>query len=253
MSITLTFKPPVIAHRGASAYAPENTIVAFTKAAQLGIKWVEFDVMLAACGEPIIFHDETLNRTTNAMGDIKNHSFAYLRTLDAGKWFDPIFSGERIPSLSQVLEFLKQNRISANVEIKPLPGQDEVTAIKALVFIEPLFPQPNASILFSSFSIESLRALRKYSPHCLMGLLLHEWEQDWEKHCMDLDCISVHVNQEIMTKEMAHKIKGMGKILLCYTVNDPLRAKELYAWGVDAVFSDYPDLIANLHPAAASF
>ena len=246
MTISLTFNPPVIAHRGASAYAPENTFAAFTKAVQLGIKWVEFDVMLAACGEPIIFHDEILDRTTNEIGELKHLSYAHLCTLDAGKWFDPLFSGERMPSLKQMLDFLKQNQLSANVEIKPLPGQDEQTAISALALIEPIFPQPSASILFSSFSVESLRALRLHSPHCLLGLLLHDWEPDWETICESLQCVSVHVNQEIMTKEMAYKIKGMGRILLCYTVNDPVRAQELYSWGVDAVFSDNPDVIAAI-------
>ena len=241
--ITLQFTPPVIAHRGASAYAPENTMIAFTKAAQLGIKWVEFDVMQAVDGEAIVFHDETLDRTTNGHGDVKNESYARLRALDAGRWFNSVFSGERIPNLQQVVEFLQQNNMSANVEIKPLPGQEENTVIKALEIITPIFPQPNPAILFSSFSIESLQALRLHSPNCLLGLLLHEWEHGWQDTCESLQCVSIHVNEEIMTKEMANKIKKMGRILLCYTVNDPNRAKELFSWGVDAVFSDNPDRI----------
>jgi glycerophosphoryl diester phosphodiesterase len=244
VTVSLNFIPPVIAHRGASAYAPENTIAAFTKAAQLGIKWLEFDVMLAA-NEPIIFHDETLDRTTNGSGDIAHYPYAYLRTLDAGSWFDTRFSGEQIPTLKHVIEFLLNTKMCANVEIKPLPGEDETTAILALNEISPFFPQPNASILFSSFSIPSLQSLRKHSPHCLLGLLLHEWEPNWQAICESLHCVSVHVNEEIMTHEAAEKIKAMGKKLLCYTVNDPLRAKELYSWGVDAVFSDAPDKIVD--------
>ena len=91
----LQFLPPVIAHRGASAYAPENTLAAFVKAAQLGIRWIECDVMQAACGEVIIFHDETLERTTNGKGDVDRYPYSYLQSLDAGSWFDPIFSGEK--------------------------------------------------------------------------------------------------------------------------------------------------------------
>lgn len=245
MTISLQFKPPVIAHRGACAYAPENTMISFTKAVQLGMKWVEFDVMLAASGEAIVFHDEILDRTTNGHGEVLSQSYHQLRTLDAGKWFDPIFSGEKIPLLQQVLDFLKQNKMAANVEIKPLPGQEATTALKALSLIAPLFPQPNPSILFSSFSVESLRVLRQHSPNCLLGLLLHDWEHNWEIISEELGCVSIHVYQRIMTKEMAEKIKKMGKLLLCYTVNDPTRAKELYSWGVDAVFSDNPDLIVR--------
>lgn len=237
----LQFKPPVIAHRGACGYAPENTMVAFAKAAQLGIKWVEFDVMLAACGEAIVFHDETLERTTNGQGLLKNNCYQQLFSLDAGKWFDPIFSGERVPTLEQVLLFLKANNMSANIEIKPLPGQEESTALKALEVTNSIFPQPHQATLFSSFSFDALRILRQQSSDCLIGVLLHEWEKNWEEVCDEVNCVSVHVNEEIMTKEMAAKIKGMGKYLLCYTVNDPGRAQELYAWGVDAVFSDVPD------------
>jgi len=111
--------PPVIAHRGGSAYAPENTLSAFTKAAQLGMQWVEFDVMLAACGTPIVFHDDLLDRTTNATGEVGVHAYTYLQTLDAGAWFNSKFSGERIPTLAQVLQFLKDVKLCANVEIKP--------------------------------------------------------------------------------------------------------------------------------------
>ncbi|MBV9574993.1 MAG: glycerophosphodiester phosphodiesterase, partial [Gammaproteobacteria bacterium] len=109
--MSLVFSPPVIAHRGASAYAPENTMAAFVKAVQLGIKWIEFDVMATVNGEPIIFHDETLDRTTNAQGEVHHHSYAYLQTLDAGAWYQPFFSGEKIPTLQQVLQFMREMKI----------------------------------------------------------------------------------------------------------------------------------------------
>ena len=133
--IKLSFNPPVIAHRGASVYAPENTLAAFTKAAQLNIKWVEFDVMQAACGEPIIFHDETLDRTTNAKGDVSQQPYAYLQTLDAGTWFHPRFAGERIPTLKQVLQFLRDTKIAANIEIKALP-KNAAVEIEALMQLD---------------------------------------------------------------------------------------------------------------------
>jgi glycerophosphoryl diester phosphodiesterase len=242
----INFQPPVIAHRGASAYAPENTLIAFTKAAQLGIKWVEFDVMLAADGHPIVFHDELLDRTTNGRGPIGDYSYHYLRTLDAGKWFSSKFSGERIPSLAQVLEFLLAAKISANVEIKPLPGQENETAIQAWLAVNAYFYNTTEpSILFSSFSVKALEALRQQSKTCLLGLLMHTWLPNWQQISEELHCLSIHVNQEILTAEKAKRIKETGRMLLCYTVNDPLRAKELYSWGVDAVFSDVPDKILS--------
>jgi glycerophosphoryl diester phosphodiesterase len=243
---SLEFFPPIIAHRGASAYAPENTMAAFTKAAQLDIKWLEFDVMLTAVGEPIVFHDDTLDRTTNGSGDVGRYPYSILRTFDAGAWFDTRFSGEQIPTLKSVLEFLQNTKMSANVEIKPLPGQDEKTAIRALAEISTYFPSSSSSILFSSFSVKALQTLRAHSAECLIGLLLHEWESDWQYISESLNCVSIHVNEEIMTREKAQEIKSMGKKLLCYTVNQPVRALELYSWGVDAVFSDAPDRILKV-------
>lgn len=242
---SIQFDPPVIAHRGASAYAPENTMSAFTRAMQLGINWVEFDVMLASCSTPIIFHDETLERTTNGAGYVGDYPYAYLRTLDAGSWFAPAYSCERIPSLEQVAQFLFHSNLNANVEIKPLPGQDEATVINAIKVLEPYFPQLKERILFSSFSLQSLKTLREQMPDCTLGLLIHEWDFDWETVALSLDCASIHIYEDILTQDIADKIKRMGKALLCYTVNDTDRAEELYSWGVDAVFSDCPDKIAR--------
>jgi glycerophosphoryl diester phosphodiesterase len=242
----LNFLPPVIGHRGAAAYAPENTISSFTKAAQLGAKWIEFDVMLSSDGIPMIFHDETLNRTTNGRGYVADYTFSQLRTLDAGAWFDFRCAGERIPALQQALEFLQNAKLAANIEIKPLPGEDKATVRNALEVVLPYFPQPNTSILFSSFSITSLEELRLQQPDAYLGLLMHEWLPDWQAVAEGLQCVSVHVNQSIMTEDKVKKIKDSGKMLLCYTVNDPLRARELYSWGVDAIFSDCPDKIIDI-------
>lgn len=240
--LPLIFNPPVIAHRGASAYAPENTLIAFAKAAQLGAHWIEFDVMQASCGELIVFHDETLERTTNGCGEIIKYPYAFLQTLDAGAWFDPKFSGEKIPTLAQVFDFLN-HQLNANVELKALPGLEELLVKRMSEEILMRYGDEAKNILFSSFSIDALYLLRQFLPKAQLGLLLHEWRSDWREIYDLLSCISLHLNHEILTAKIAREIKNENKILLCYTVNDPVRAKELYSWGVDAVFSDVPDRV----------
>jgi len=240
---SLSFKPPIIAHRGASAYAPENTMAAFVKAAQLGAKWVEFDVMLSADGTPIVFHDELLDRTTNEQGDPGHFDYAYLATLDSGSWFGYRFANERIPTLLAVVEFLRSMKMSANIELKPLPGQAKQLVNIVLEQMRP-FLQPSAStFLFSSFSIETLQLLRQHSSSCLIGLLMHEWLTDWQALSDELACVSIHLNQEIVTQHNIQLIKDTGRAVLSYTVNRPLQALEFYSWGVDAVFTDVPDKI----------
>lgn len=245
MTPSLSFEPPVLAHRGASANAPENTMSAFVRAVQLGIQWVEFDVMLAACGTPIIFHDETLDRTTSASGNVGDYPYAYLQTLDAGAWFKSTFAGERIPTLEQVAEFLVGTGLHANVEIKPLPGQDEATVDATLKVMSAYFTEDSTQILYSSFSIPTLKYLRAHAPHCLMGLLMHEWLPDWQQVAASLHCVAINVNEEILTAERVREIKDTGRLLLSYTVNDTARADQLYGWGVDAVFSDDAGHIAR--------
>lgn len=239
------FSKTIIAHRGASAYAPENTMAAFYRAYVLGAKWVEFDVMLAACGTPIVMHDETLNRTTNAEGALAPLPYAVLQTLDAGSWFSPWFSGERIPTLKTVLMFLKSVGMGANVEIKPLPGQSVATAQHTLSVVRSCFNEADPRVLFSSFCLESLHELRQSSPHAHIGLLMHEWLPHWERVAADLRTCAIHLNHEILTAKDASAIKRMHQSLLCYTVNDRDTAARLFDWGVDGVFSDFPDVLVK--------
>src|SRR5690242_18360485 len=103
----MIINPPVFAHRGANQYAPENTLAAFRKAKALGITWLELDVMLSKDQQVIVMHDETVDRTTNGHGLVNQYSYAALRELDAGSWFDKQFKGEKIPSLYEVIELIR--------------------------------------------------------------------------------------------------------------------------------------------------
>lgn len=242
----ISIQPPVIAHRGASAYAPENTLASFLKAKTLGARWVEFDVMLTADHEVIIIHDEELNRTTNGTGRVSDCSYADIKKLDAGSWFDPKFSAEKILSLKEMIDFLRQHQMSANVEIKALPGHEEITAIKVLEVIQQHWTKDMLPPLISSFSLPVLHIVRYHSATCYVGLLMHHWLSEWQQLCDTLQCVSVDVNEKIIDPDKVKQIKATQRLVLAYTVNDPQRAQELFSWGVDAVFTDCPDRILSL-------
>lgn len=245
----LKFEQGAIAHRGANQKAPENTLAAFRKAQELGMQWVEFDVMLSNDNVPVVIHDDTLERTTNGHGYIDEYSYDELKKLDAGSWFSAAFAGERIPSLYEVIAFLSEKAMSANIEIKALHGDDERNVIRSLAVIQKLGKSPDDPMfMFSSFSLDSLRCLRDLAPKAKRGFLLHEWRDDWLDVCRELGCISMNVNHEIMTPVWAAQIKAQGLTLLCYTVNTLERANELRSWGVDAVFSDAPDVTRRPAP-----
>jgi glycerophosphoryl diester phosphodiesterase len=235
---SINFKPPVIAHRGANNLAPENTLSAFQKVRETGAKWIEFDVMLTAWGEVVVIHDESLVRTTGATGNVRDHAYSYLQTLDAGSWFDIKFAGERIPTFQSVIEIIRTLKLCANVEIKAITGDEEETVIKVLRDIEKYWTPDMPPPLISSFSMPVLKYVRHYSPQALIALLIHDWFGAWKDLAKEYQCVSVDINHEILDAGSARVIKDMDLFLLCYTVNDPQRALELFSWGVDAVFTD---------------
>lgn len=236
--IGLGLHPTVIAHRGASALAPENTLSAFLKARELGLNWVEFDVRLAACGEVIVFHDDTLNRTTPASGSVQSIAYADLKQLDAGSWFAPQFARETIPTLRETLAFLNENDLAANIEIKVMKGFEHL--IVERIFDILSHTKLDVPIFISSFSLDVLQWVRKYSSNVLLAYLMGQWHPDWQIVCDELKVFAVDAYHQILNQDYIDEIKASRRFLFAYTVNDPVRAEALFAMGVDGVFSDCP-------------
>ncbi|KTD23546.1 glycerophosphoryl diester phosphodiesterase [Legionella lansingensis] len=233
----------IIGHRGASAYAPENTLAAFNEALALGCHYLEFDVMMSVDGEPFIFHDDNLKRTTNGQGEVGLVTAEYLRSLDAGRWFSRRYQGEKIPHFREVLEWLTFSNMQANIEIKPYPSTTEQTTVAVLSHINRYWPQNKPLPLVSSFDLAALRLCRDLAPEMPLGLLLDKWDEDWLQKAKELQCYSVHYNKRAITAARVKDIKEQGYALFVYTVNRKRQAKKFFEWGVDAVFSDYPDLL----------
>lgn len=233
----------VIGHRGASAYAPENTFAAFEKAKALGCQMIEFDVMLSADGDALVFHDDTLNRTTNGRGVFAQYDAAYLTSLDAGRWFSRKFSGEKIPTLAEVLVWLQVADMTANIEIKPCPGFMEETTVAVLTQLSQHWSPDKALPLVSSFDHDALKLCRSIAPEMPLGVLFDKWQENWLLIATELAAYSVHANRRCLTKARVAEIQQNGYKVCAYTVNRKRQAMKLFDWGVDAIFSDYPDLL----------
>ncbi len=239
-AINLSFPTHIIAHRGASALAPENTLAAFRKASELGAKWVEFDVMLAGCGEVIVIHDKTLDRTTNGSGLVSDYPYQYLQTLDAGTWFDSQFKGEKIPTLAEVIDTLHEYQLAANIEIKPALGQEIETVQRVLQVIDTCWRPDMSAPLISSFSPRVLECVRQKSKKHFLSYFMGEWHDDWEKYCDAFGCISVNVKHTILNQARIAEIKKTKRFVLSYTVDEFQLAERLWTFGVDAIFSNCP-------------
>lgn len=235
--------PRVVGHRGGGVLAPENTLAGIRKAAAMGCRGVEFDVMLSSDKIPVLMHDETLERTTGAHGLVSDTTYSELSCLDAGARFGPETRGERIPSFEQAGKLCVELGMWANVEIKPARGLEQETGLVAAKLAQKLWRRTGSAPLLSSFQPAALAAAHRAAPRLHRGLLTDRIQDGWREAAREFACVSVHCNSKYLTAAQASEVRGAGYWLLCYTVNDPESARELFSWGVDAVFTDRLDLI----------
>ncbi len=231
--MTLTISP-LIAHRGASQMAPENTLCALKKAAELGAKWVECDLQLTADGEVVIIHDETLDRTTNGKGEVKSTLYSVIQNLDAGSWFSPEFAGEKIPTLNEWLSTAMDLGLGVNLEIKVKPLESQRMAE---LLVESL-KHFSGSVLISSFVHENLEAIRVLDSNVPLGFLCERWSSDYWSSVKKLNCVSVNLNYRYLNADVIAEIREQGLEILTYTVDDKSVAEKLFQQGVSAVFSN---------------
>ncbi len=244
-------RPAVVAHRGASAYAPENTLAAFRLAHSQGADAIEFDIRLSADGHIVVFHDDTLNRTTNGRGRVRDLPLADLRQLDAGGWCDAAFAAERIPTLTETLTAVGQDMI-LNIELKETPARLAALARAAVEQVRAagLLEQ----VIFSGFDERALQAIHQQEPRATLGRLaapglLGAWAR--LGRASRLPVLALHPYYRDVTPALLERVHNAGRRLLTYTVNRPEDMLRLYALGVDGIFTDDPALAFRLRPGGA--
>ncbi|SDO58611.1 glycerophosphoryl diester phosphodiesterase [Ralstonia sp. 25mfcol4.1] len=237
--------PRHIAHRGAGKLAPENTLAAFRHGASFGYRMFEFDVKLSGDGKPVLMHDATLDRTTSGHGRVDALTLGEIALLDAGSWHSPAFAGEPVPTLSAIARYTQANGYLVNIEIKPVPGAEDRTG--AAVALDALSLWKDAAVppLLSSFSEVALEAARLAAPGLPRALLLDKLPADWLDRLRRLDCVALDSNHRELDAKVIADAHAAGFKALCYTVNDPSRARDLLSWGLDGLITDAVDQIES--------
>ncbi|HEV8702984.1 MAG TPA: glycerophosphodiester phosphodiesterase family protein [Candidatus Polarisedimenticolia bacterium] len=248
--------PLRIAHRGASAHAPENTLAAFKEAIRLGADLIECDVHLSADDVPVIIHDDTVERTTNGRGTVAALACARLRRLDAGAWFSPRFKGERIPTLEEALECAR-GRCGLNIEIKgpsgrrgsgssasrAAAGSSGVARAVARALRRTGFREP---VIVSSFSAAALLAARAHMPHVRLGHLASRSLRGLRAAHRRLGLYAVHPHVRLAASRRVRLAHRLGLVVLFWTVNDVPLMRRLLALGSDGLMTDDPALFQEL-------
>jgi glycerophosphoryl diester phosphodiesterase len=246
--------PKIMGHRGAKALAPENTLSSIKAAAAAGATWVEFDVMLTGDGQPVLFHDDTLERTTGAAGEMAKTPLAVVAGLDATRHFSKQYSRRagrrfqgqpdcRVPTLEETAACLLELGLTPNVEIKPTPGLACETAEVALTRLLAIWPDDRLPPLVSSFERDSLAAARRVAPQWPRGLLAEVFPADWRQAMTDLACASMHLDWRRTRAADVAAVKAAGYAFAVYTVNGVRAGRRLLGKGVDCLISDRPDLL----------
>jgi glycerophosphoryl diester phosphodiesterase len=239
----------VIAHRGASAYYPENTLVSFEGAIALGADMVELDVQLSLDGKVVVFHDEKIFRCTNGRGKIAEHTLAELKKLDAGSWFNKKFQGEKIPTLSEVLNVCK-NRIAVNIEIKTeavtgtLAGGVEE---KCLQIVDQIGMRRH--VVFSSFDPRAIIHLKEIDQTVAAAVLFEKGLYGSKlpsQVVASLGAAAFNCSKRELSRKWLDDLKLHDVPVNVYTVDNDNDMRRWLGLGVGGIFTNHPDILKSV-------
>jgi glycerophosphoryl diester phosphodiesterase len=236
----------VMAHRGASGLAPENTLAAFRRALADGADTLELDVTLTRDGQVVVIHDSTLDRTTNGSGPVGDLTLSQIKELDAGAWFGPEFAGERVPTLQEVLDLAGAD-VLLEVELKTLSPWPRSLVNGVVAVIEQNGAERR--VIVQSFNPGALFHLERANPQIATGLLYHgglplPLRNRWFNALAHPD--SMNLGLELATAQHVAMLQGKGYPVVVWTVNEPEDMRRLVALGVDGIMTDRPDLLAQV-------
>ncbi len=270
----------VIAHRGASAYAPENTLVAYEKAIELGADWFELDVTLTRDGQLIVIHDGDLDRTTNGQGKVVQKSLDELKKLDAGSWFSNTYAGESMPTLVEALDCAKGRagiyieikdmgtaRATAGSLLKAAEGRTTMTHKLRTQWKEIIATSSSNNLALTRMVIAAIRArhmehqvvVQSFCPDVCFTLLNEapelrteflgaydpkkpENKQQYLACARLIEPAGCNLAANGLTQEDVQEILHMKKTVAIWTVDDPEKIRAMAEWGATAIISNRPDV-----------
>ncbi|SNZ10507.1 glycerophosphoryl diester phosphodiesterase [Terribacillus aidingensis] len=234
----------IFAHRGASNYAPENTMAAFQMAERMQADGIETDVQLTKDQVPVLIHDESINRTTNKRGLVRNLTYEQLQQLDAGSWFHRDYAGESIISLDYFLSWIKQTSLLLNVELKtnkfPYPGIEEIV----LQRLQEHHMTDRTTI--SSFNPDSIRRTAVLDSAIDTGFLTSKRPKQLFSLMEEIGAKAMHPKFRLLNKKLLVECQQRNIPIRVYTVNQPVYILKALEAACDTIISDVPDRALDL-------
>jgi glycerophosphoryl diester phosphodiesterase len=236
-----------LAHRGASGHAPQNTMAAFSLAAEMGADGIELDVHLSADGQAVVIHNDTVDETTDGSGRVHQMTAAQLQSLDAGGWFDPRFAGEPIPTLEQVFAALAQHLL-VNVEIKVEAGYHPMEQEAEVVRLIEDYDMVER-VIVSSFSPSSLRRVHRMNPRIPLGFLYGSAGPGFLPlliHWFYAPLTAWHPHLDRVNTGYLSRARRWRQRVNVWTVNAADDMRHMRDLGVDGIITNYPDVLRDV-------
>jgi glycerophosphoryl diester phosphodiesterase len=237
-------RPVIFAHRGARGHAPENTALAFALAFDLGADAIEFDVQRSSDGQLVVIHDDTVDRTTDGHGSVRQTSFAALRSLNAGvRWNTP----QLVPTLAETFALVAMRGGAMNLEVKANSIEDALaTAELMLASLTELDERMCARLLVSSFELDAVTWLKSRLPWLRVAALFSgaQWRrEDMIARALDLGAEALHPSLRLVTLDLVERAHAAGLAVNVWTANRWSTIRKLLALGVDGIFSDLTERV----------
>jgi glycerophosphoryl diester phosphodiesterase len=230
-------RPWIVAHRGASGYAPENTLAAFRRAVELGAKFIETDLHLTRDLRFAAIHDSTLERTTNGRGLVHDFSQLELREFDAGSWFGSQFAGERLPTLDEILAFGRESDVTFYLEIK----SEEAWGLHDALVGALRANKATDRVIVLSFGADNLERIHQLDDTVMTGFLFDEPRANAVDLALRMGARQLAPRADLVTAALVEQAHRADLRVVTWTLNEPGQMRAALAAGVDGVMTDYPD------------
>lgn len=234
----------IIAHRGASILAPENTLPAFQLAYDVGADGIETDVQLTKDQVPVLIHDEGLKRTTNGYGYVKDYTYQELKQLDVGSWFSTSYSNTRLLSLDEFLKWIKDKPLCLNIELKN--NKIDYKQMETIVYTMIKDYQLLNRTILSTFNPKSVQRMKKIDPRINSAFLTSRRRKDLVAYAKVLGAHAIHVKYRLLSRKLVDRCSQEKMDLRIYTVNRTIQIKRCFNLNCDGIFTDVPGKARNV-------
>lgn len=233
----------LILHRGASAYAPENTLEALHLAADMGAKWVETDVRITKDSQLVMIHDTNVDRTTDGSGRVSLMDLADIRELDAGGWFSGKYRGAQVPTLEEYLLATQERELGLVLELKDEPGWEERLTALVAKEVKDVWKSDSSKLVISSFSERCIKSAREFLPFFPRCAAVSAVPDDPAKRLIEAEADMLHLQYRFGNDETLERLRLSDMEFGFATVNNAERARYFLDNGATSILTDKPDLL----------